>query len=240
MQRKYVIAGVVALACMTAGHAQQAGKAYVSTGWFHIAPQDSSEPLKVLSVGGSPINQSQPNTGAGLSNADTLGFTAGYFITDHIATEFVLGVPPKFKLIGEGVLNQFGEIGTAKQWSPTLLFKYYFNTQAKLQPYVGVGVTYTWFSHEKITNNAFQQGVLHGPTRVSTSSSFSPVFNTGLVYNFDNGFFVGASVSYLPFLSVKATLKTDRPTPVGTLTQVSQAKIQLDPLVTYVNIGYRF
>lgn len=241
MKLKQAVMGVAVLACMsTAAQAQSAGSIYVTTGWFHLAPQSSSDPLTVTSIGGSPTNITEPNTGASLDSADTIGFTAGYFVTDHIATEFVIGVPPTFNLYGTGNLAQYGKIGQAKQWSPTLLFKYYFNAPtASFRPYLGVGVSRIWFTSEEITNNTFQANVLHGPTSVSTDSSWEPVFNAGFQYAFNQHWFAGVSISYLP-LSTTAKLTSASTTPVGTLTVTSQTKIKLNPIVTYVNVGYRF
>ncbi|WP_179403057.1 OmpW/AlkL family protein [Burkholderia guangdongensis] len=243
MKQKLAITGAAALAfAFAAGsaHAQSAGSLYLSTGWFHLAPQDSSDPLTVESVGGSPVNQSIPNTGAGISDADTFGLTAGYFVTDHIATELVFGIPPKFDLTGKGQFEPFGKIGQAYQWSPALLVKYYFNdANAKFRPYLGIGATYIWFTGTKITNSAFEQNVLQGPTSATASNQWAPVFNGGFTYNFTDHWFGGLSISYIP-VSATATLTTARATPVGTLTQVSKAKINLNPIVTYLNVGYRF
>lgn len=241
MKLKQAITGMAVLACMsTAAHAQSAGSFYVTTGWFHLAPQSSSDPLTVTSIGGSPTNITQPNTGASLSSADTIGFTAGYFITDHIATEFVIGVPPTFDLYGTGSFEQFGKLGQAKQWSPTLLFKYYFNAPtSSFRPYLGIGVSRIWFTGEQITNSGFEANVLHGPTSVSTDSSWEPVFNAGFTYAFTRHWFAGASISYLP-LSTTAKLTSNSVTPVGPLTVTSQTKIKLNPIVTYVSVGYRF
>jgi outer membrane protein W len=50
-------------------------------------PQDSSDPLKIDSVGGTTVNQAFPGTGASVGSADTLGFSLGYFITDSLATK---------------------------------------------------------------------------------------------------------------------------------------------------------
>ena len=241
MKLKQAVTGMAVLACMTtAAHAQSAGSIYVTTGWFHLAPQSSSEPLRVTSVGGSPTNITEANTGASLDSADTIGLAAGYFITDHIATEFVMGYPPSFDINGTGSLEQFGKLGQAKQWSPTLLFKYYFNAPtAAFRPYLGLGVSRIWFTDEHISNSAFEANVLHGPTSVTTDSSWAPVFNAGFTYAFNQHWFAGLSVSYLP-LSTTAKLNTAAATPVGTLTVQSQTKIKLNPIVTYVNIGYRF
>ncbi|MGA7781536.1 MAG: OmpW family outer membrane protein [Paraburkholderia sp.] len=240
MNLKQAMTGIAALACMTAAHAQSAGSFYITTGWFHLSPQSSSDPLKETSVGGSPVNVTLPNTGATLDNADTIGFTAGYFVTDHIATEFVIGVPPKFNLQGSGAFAPYGTLGTAKQWSPTLLFKYYFrDANASFRPYLGIGVSRVSFTDAQITNGTFEQQVLHGPTSVSTDSSWEPVFNAGFNYNIDKHWFAGISLSYLP-LSATAKLSTNAETPVGTLNVQSQTKIKLNPIVSYVSIGYRF
>ncbi|KDB06623.1 OmpW family protein [Burkholderia sp. lig30] len=239
MKQKLAITGAVALAfALAAGtaQAQSAGSIYFSTGWFHFAPQDSSDPLFVYGRGNLSINQSVPNTGAGINDADTLGLASGYFITDHIAAELVAGVPPRFDITGKGRFDRFGVLGHANQWSPALVFKYFFNdANAKFRPYLGLGATYVWFTGAKITNTAFEQGVLGGPTTATTSNQWAPVFNAGFQYNFTNHWFAGLSLSYVP-VSVTATFTTA--TRAGT--ETSKAKINLNPIVTYLNVGYRF
>ena len=237
---RFVGACAVVASLSTAGHAQTAGSFFVTAGWFHLAPQDSSSPLKLTSVGGSPVDITFPNTGAGISSADTVGFTAGYFVTDHIAAEFEFGVPPKFDLSGTGSLARFGTVGSVKQWSPTLLFKYFFlGPQAKFRPYLGIGVTRTSFSDARITNAAFESGALGGPTSAEASTVWEPVFNAGFTYAFTEHWFAGFSVSYIP-MSTTGTFTTQSQKPVGTLTRRAEAKITLDPIVTYLRVGYRF
>ena len=74
MKIKQALAGVAALATFTAAHAQSANTFYVTTGWFRFMPQDGSDPLKILSAGGSPVNLAIPNTGASIGTAATVGF----------------------------------------------------------------------------------------------------------------------------------------------------------------------
>src|SRR5258708_5003952 len=218
MKLKQAVTGIAALACMTReGHAQSAGSFYDTTGWFHLAPQSSSDPLRVTSIGGSPTNITEANTGASLSSADTIGLTAGYFITDHIATEFVIGYPPSFDLNGTGSLEQFGKLGQAKQWSPTLLFKYYFNAPtATFRPYLGVGVSRISLTDEKTHNGAFGANVLHGPTSVTTDGWGERVFIAVFPFAFNQPWSAGFSAPSLP-LSTTAKLNTAANTPVGTL-----------------------
>ncbi len=241
MKLKQALAGIAALASLSAAHAQSANTFYVTTGWFHFAPQDGSDPLKIDSVGGTPVNMAFPGTGAGVGSSDTLGLSFGYFITDNISTELEVGIPPSFDLNGEGELSPYGKLGSAKLWSPALLFKYYFNKpDAKFRPYAGIGVTYAWFTDAHITNGAFEQSpALGGPTSVSTDRSWAPVFNAGFNYNFTKHWFAGFSVSYIP-INVTATLDTQKQTQVGVLSQRAEAKIHLNPIVTYLKVGYMF
>ncbi len=87
----------MAIACAGTAHAQSAGSFIFSTGWFHLAPQDRSSEIQLVSRGGSPINQSIPNTGSAVDSSDTIGVTGTYFVTDNIAVEGVFGIPPKFR-----------------------------------------------------------------------------------------------------------------------------------------------
>ncbi|MGN6652675.1 OmpW/AlkL family protein [Trinickia sp.] len=240
MKLKQAITGAVAaLAFATAAHAQTAGTFYVTSGWFHLAPQSASDNLELMNFAGQQVNQYQPNTGARIDNSDTVGLSIGYFVTDHLSTEFELGIPPKFDIDGADSFGQFGKLGSARQWSPALLFKWNFlKPTDKFRPYLGLGVTRVWFTDAQITNTAFENNVLHGPTSVSTDRSWAPVFNAGFNYSFNKHWFAGLSISYIP-VSVTATLTTTNIGPFG-LTAQTQAKIRLNPIVTYAKIGYAF
>ncbi len=240
MQLKQATTGaVLALACATAAQAQSAGTFYLATGWFHLSPQSSSDQLKVISQGGTPVNASVPNTGARIDQSDTLGLSVGYFVTDHLSAEFEFGIPPKFDINGADGFSQFGKLGSARLWSPAVLFKWNFRKpEDKFRPYVGLGVTRVWFTDAQITNTTFQSGVLGGPTTASSDRSWAPVFNLGFNYNFTKHWFAGASVSYIP-VSATADFTTYPSGPLGT-TLHTQAKIKLNPIVTYAKVGYAF
>ncbi|MGF6773647.1 outer membrane protein [Paraburkholderia sp. GAS199] len=239
---KRVIGAAAALFLSSAVHAQSAGDFVANFGWFHLAPQDSSKPLTVDALG---TRTTETGTGASVDNADTFGLTATYFFTDHIATTAVLGIPPKFRLTGTGSLAALGEIGSAYEWSPTLLLKYYFNdAQSRFRPYMGAGGSYVWYSGVKL-NPAVSSGsflysstygtALEGTTTAKLSSSFAPVINAGFAYNIDKHWSIDVSLSYM-WLSTRATLTTQ--SKLGTVT--STTKIKLDPLVSFVSVGYRF
>jgi outer membrane protein len=241
MLQKRLVA-VAALMTSMAAHGQSAGDFVTNVGWLHFALQESSKPLTVNALGTS---LTAAGSGASVDNADSLGLTATYFITDHIATTAVLGIPPKFRLTGTGSISGLGQIGSAYEWSPALLLKYFFNdATSNLRPYVGAGASYVWFSGVKLepasASGAFLYtpafgSALTGPTSARLSSSFAPVINAGLSYNITKHWSVDASLAYM-WLSTRATLTTQ--SKLGTIT--SSTKLKLDPIISFVSVAYKF
>ena len=80
------------------------------------------------------------------------------------------------------------------------------------------------------------RGTPGSTSTVSTDSSLNPVLNVGATYAITKDWFLGLSVSYLP---LKTTAKIDTTLINGVHIQ-SEAKIKINPIVTYLNIGYRF
>ncbi|MGF6837865.1 outer membrane protein [Paraburkholderia youngii] len=240
MRRGHFIAVASVVVASASAHAQSAGSNVVGAGWLRLAPQTSSDPLE---VGGQAV----PNTGASVDNADTVGITFTHFFTDNIALETVLGIPPKFKFYGTGALEapSINPLGDVRQWSPTLVLKYYFlSAQSRWRPYAGLGVSYIWFTNAHVSP-AFQQSLSQQftngqsaslPTSAHVDSEWSPVFNAGVTLNFSEHWSGVLSFSYLPF-GTKANLTTTLPHG-GTVHSV--AKVTLDPLVTLVSVNYRF
>lgn len=235
--KKMLAAGAV-MALTGAAHAQSAGSNIVSMGWFRVMPNSSADPLTVDSIGGRPVGMTRPNTGAEIESADTLGLAFTHFFTDNISGEIVAGIPPKHDVKGTGNYAQYGKLGSVKQWSPALVVKYhFFDAKTRFRPYVGIGVNYTWFTDETITNQNFVNREFAPGARMTASAkpSWNPVFNIGANYAINDHWFVGLSVSYVP-LSTRASFTTQ----AEPVTIQSHTKIKIDPVVTYLNVGYRF
>ena len=242
---KNTLQAALAAALMAVGGsamAQQAGDWVLGAGWMHFAPQDSSEGLSLT----SPVNMHVPGSDANVKSSDTLGLSATYFLDSHWGIEGVLGVPPKFKLEGAGTLASVGELGQARQWSPALLGKYYFNEgNAAFRPYVGLGLTYVWYSDVELTpgmQNAMG-GLLRRPagstvTSAKLDSSWAPVFNIGAAYQFDQHWGVSLSVSYIPLKTTAKLTTTSAAT--GAQLGTSEASLKVNPIVPYVAVTYRF
>lgn len=234
---KFAAVSVLAAVALPAA-AQQAGDNIVNIGWFHLRPDEKSEPLyrHTPAPAGPAVGSS-----ATISNADTLGLAFTHFVTDNFALTADLGIPPKFKLYGGGTLAGLGQLGEAKQWSPAVIAKWYFGDKdSKLRPFVGLGVTYVWYSGVHLTRSmqaASSGNVPGGTAEANLSSSWAPVANVGLTYNIDKKWSLGLSVAYIP-------LKTDAEiigrNAAGTPFVRNTTTLTLDPLVTFLSVGYKF
>jgi len=214
--------------------AQSAGSNVVNVGWFHLYTDDSSQPLQRT----VPTPNTFAGSGATVSSADTLGIAYTRFITDNFALTLDAGIPPKFKLDGEGTLGFAGQLGTAKQWSPAIVAKWFFGeANAKWRPFVGVGVTHVWYSDVKLSPSLV--GIVAGPGGSATanlSSSWAPVANVGVTYNMNERWSIGFSLSYIP-LDTNAEIIGTTATNIRTRHVTS---LTLDPYVSFLSVGYKF
>lgn len=264
-------------ACVSSGvNAQQAGDNVISLGWFHVAPQYSSDPLTThvapVSINGPlglPPSFTSAGTGLAVNHANTLGLTFSHFLTEHIALTAMGGIPPEFRISGYGVIQPPGPagalgrqdlnepsnnplVGRVRQWTAGAMLQYFFGkAESKFRPFLGVGLTYSWFNSFRL-NPYFSQSLNEnlgsilaagagkpGPTSISakSSSSWTPLFNLGASYALNKHWLINASVSYMP---LKTYAETDIRAADGTLLAVTKAKLNADPIITFVAVSYRF
>jgi len=227
--------------------AQSAGSNIVQVGWFELTPQDSSQGITGVSgLLGANLGSNGQNLHSSVSNADTLGLALTHFFTDNIAMTVDAGIPPTFRLSGQGSLASFGKIGTAKQWSPAIVGKYFFgDANDKIRPFVGAGVTYVWYSNTQLTP-AFQNYIATlrttgtGTATASLSSSVAPVATVGVMYNLNDKWSIGFSVSYIP-LKTEATINSTATGSYAVYGSNSyKTKLTLDPIISFLSVGYKF
>lgn len=234
-----VTVGFAMLSAVGMAQAQTAGSNVISVGWLHAAPQNQSTPLTVNSINGMPVNLVETGSGFAAEKTDTLGFTFAHYFTDDISVEAVAGYPNYLKFEGTGTLSSFGVLGKAKPIAPIILLRYhFFDAQTKFRPYVGLGVNYTKFIDAQVSNNDFVTSKIGpgGSATVHATSSWSPAFSAGANYAIDDHWSVGLSVSYVP---VKTTATLTGTTVGGTVID-STATLKIRPVITFLNVGYRF
>jgi outer membrane protein len=216
----------------------------VSAGWMHIMPQGKAQGVKSTNALLGSVNDAQ--SGFEIKDADTGAILFDYLVNDNVSLELVAGVPPKMDVEGKGSivqnrvnLEKVSTLADLKAYTPALLAKYQFGTaSSKFRPFVGAGVMYAHFSDVKATNetNSYLKTAIGGQINsIEVKDAVAPVALLGADYNFNKNWYATASVSYA-HLSTEATLNAS--SALGALQ--GKTKIEINPVVTYLGLGYRF
>ncbi len=163
-------------------------------------------------------------------------------------------------------LGKHGKVAEVTAWTPAITAKYHFGKLGinKFRPFVGAGVVFGHFNKLKLNSGVEQdlinaghmvQNVLDGNAgealqnsgkssanpmvKVKTDDAFAPVVTAGFSYDLTDRWFTTASLTYMPNFHNTATITV---TDTNTGKQLIQAntKVDLDSLITYVGVGYRF
>jgi len=154
-------------------------------------------------------------------DATTAIFVYEYQLMPNVGVELVLGVPPKIKGYATGSLAFLGEVMSARNVAPTLLFNYHFGQPGDTwRPYVGAGINYTRFTDVESPY----------PYKVTLSDSWGPAAQVGIDYAINKQWGAYASVAAV---KVKSDL-------VAIGANVLQTTIDFRPIVYSVGVSYRF
>ncbi|WP_325099364.1 OmpW/AlkL family protein [Burkholderia contaminans] len=259
-----------------AAHAQSAGSNVVTLGWFHIMPQQSSTPM-TTNVAPTPINTplrlppsfTSPGTGLRTSGADTVGLTVSHFLTDHIAVTSVAGVPPVFKVSGQGTIKPPGPAGalgtqniglgsvnpivkSVRQWSPAAILQYYFGAaNAKFRPLLGLGVSYNWFSDLQLNTNFIKQtqdnlgAILAAGAGKPGTTSVEAKASSSWQPVFNAGLQYNMTehfglIASVTYIPLKTTSTVTIKAADGTVLSESKSDLKADPIISYVGMTYKF
>lgn len=225
-----IVAAVTVLAASGA-FAQKAGDDIVSVGLASINPDTKVGPL-TNSVGGA-LQVAVNGATAKVSNETTVSVSWLRMYTDNVGVELTLGIPPTMTQdLTTPATGAHPSAAKIDLWSPAVVGKYFFGgSQDKLRPYLGLGVAHVSFHNVKIVGDTTVQHL--GGNGGSFTSSWTPVYNAGMLYNFDEKWSLSGSVSYLP---VKTSVTFTGQTGYGSTT--GDVKINTTDYV--VRVGYRF
>lgn len=161
-------------------------------------------------------------------------------------------------------LSQGNKAASVRAWLPALELHYQFGQAGvnKFRPYIGAGVLYGYFDKVKL-NAGIESDLISSAHRiqnildnqagagldgkissaspqvkVEATSAFAPIVTLGASYDFNDKWFVVGSVSYAKMNNQAKITVTDSNT--GHELIRSNTKIDIDPIMTYVGVGYRF
>ncbi|MET0218462.1 MAG: OmpW family outer membrane protein [Burkholderiales bacterium] len=187
---------------------------------INIDPQSSS------SAGGAA---GLPEDAISVQNRWAPEIDISYFFTKSIALELIATYPQSqpVSLNAPGVY--VGGIGNVKHLPPTLLVQYHFNWEGNpFKPYVGAGINFTWFTESNLAVPLFPGSL---PLSVS-STSWGPALQIGADYKLTEHWYLNADFKYI-WIDTQVTSNNPGP-------KLVNSKLNIDPMVYGVGIGYRF
>jgi len=194
--------------------ANEAGDILVKAGLAYVKPTSS----------GSPAYVGSNYAGADLTvDDDTQLYGAiAYFIDSNWAIEAIVATPFTHDIALGG-----GNVAETTHLPPIVSVLYYFDTESAFQPYLGLGINYTFFWDEKF--NAGAQG--NGFSDLSLDSSVGYAVQAGFDYYFDEALFINASIRYAD-IETDATFNKDG--------AAGSSTVAIDPMVYTISLGYKF
>ncbi|HHP6408997.1 TPA: OmpW/AlkL family protein [Acinetobacter baumannii] len=161
-------------------------------------------------------------------------------------------------------LSQGGKAATARAWLPAVELHYQFGKTGvnKFRPYIGAGVMYAYFNDLKMNSGIEADLIQAGHmiqnihdnkagaaldrktssanpiVKLEATDTFAPIVTVGATYDFNPNLFAVGSVSYSKMNSEAKIYVTDQNT--GKELIQANSKIDIDPLITYLGVGYRF
>lgn len=161
-------------------------------------------------------------------------------------------------------LEQNRQAATARAWLPAIELHYQFGQSGvnKFRPYIGAGVMYAYFNDieldhgiesDLIAAGHMIQNIQDGQSgaaidrktssanpavKVKATDTFAPIMTLGATYDFSPNWFAVGSVSYAPMNNDAKISVVDQNT--GKQLIHAKTKIDIDPMITYIGVGYRF
>ncbi len=157
-------------------------------------------------------------------------------VTDKVAVELLGASPFEHDVTIKGTNAVDGSLGKVKHLPPTLSAVYFpMDAGSAFQPYVGLGVNYTWFFDEKVSAGAKAGSNLAGfpLTNLKVKNSWGWAAQIGADYMLTENIMLNGQIRYIDIDTVAT---------VDVAGGAAHAKVDVDikPLVYMVGLGYKF
>lgn len=199
----------------------EAGDWIVRGGVTYVAPNDDT------SSRNGELAPALQGTDVAVSSEPQFGLTIAYLLSDNLAVELLGASPFEHDLTLSGGALDGAPLGDIKHLPPTLSLQYRFNNESAFTPYVGLGLNYTFFFSEDVSDEARALGI----EKIELDDSFGPAAQVGVDYALNDRWLINADVRYL---------QIDTTAEVRTATGSTHVDVDIDPWVYTLALGYRF
>jgi outer membrane protein len=220
MRKSLLSVSLLALAIASpAAFAHQEGDIIVRAGAITVAPNEDSG---AIHAGGAAL----AGTKATLDSDTQLGLNFAYMLTNNVAIELLAATPFTHNVGTKGLDGL--KLGEVKQLPPTLSALYYpMESSSVFQPYVGLGINYTWFFDDKLSNEAEAAGF----RGLDMKDSWGVSGQVGMDYMLSDNLMINGQVRYIDIDTTGTTYAGDTKVKVN---------VDVDPWVYMVGLGYKF
>ncbi|NGX15707.1 OmpW family outer membrane protein [Wenzhouxiangella sp. XN24] len=221
------LALAAALGLAAPAYAHEAGDWLVRFGGSNIDPKSDNGSLDLTAAGLEGVAVQDVNVDSQIG----VTFNITYMYTANLGIELLAALPYEHDIEVAGLP---GTAATVTHLPPTLSLQYHFMPDAVFQPYVGAGLNLTWFLDDsKEEGLVAADGLLGATTGLDVdSTSVGLAAQVGFDYIVNDTWFINFDVRWID-ISTDATLTVDG-------ADFSTAKVDIDPIVYGLHIGYRF
>ena len=182
-----------------------------------------------------PLGTTPPGLGIQIEDLDVLAISYERRLSSRLAIQLQAGIPPTLTAVGTGAAQSVGTVAKARIWFPTVMAIYTFADVPVIRPYVGVGVTYTFFTQVE-ASPAYTAALLGTSSSMELEDSWSPYVRIGFEYPFHEHWSLRAEYSSF---RMKTTATVETQTPIfGAISRTVDIKDY--PSIFGLSVGYSF
>lgn len=219
-----VVLGAASLCSIMAMPAisHEEGDWILRVGTATVDPSESSSTVSTATTG------ALPGTSVGLDSDTQLGLNIAYMLTDNIAVELLAATPFSHDITVKGLGASFN-FGETKHLPPTLSVQYYFGQKnSTVRPYVGVGLNYTVFFDESLSNTSKAS---LGANNLQIDDSYGLAAQAGVDYMLSEKWLINASIWHMDI---------DTEASFDSALGKGKVDIDIDPWAYMLSVGYKF
>ncbi|RUO76365.1 OmpW/AlkL family protein [Pseudidiomarina taiwanensis] len=230
MKKLALVTAVVA----ALGVAPAFAKIGVNVGAISVMPDESSTSLNVVE---SIAGLTPGSTGVAVNNNTQLGLTFDYAIDDAWSVQLIAATPFSHDITATGALAGLA-IGDTKHLPPTLMFQYNWKFDNGIEPFVGVGLNYTWFFDTQADPQLVS--ALTDLGAITAADTVDLKLSNSWGYALQAGFNVNLNADWgLHFMVSTMDIDTTGDVRVNGTT-VQSVDVEIDPIVAMAGVRYRF
>ncbi|WP_454743610.1 OmpW/AlkL family protein [Cupriavidus necator] len=182
-----------------------------------------------------PQGTTPPGLSMEVKDLDVLAISYERRLSRNWAVQLQAGVPPTLTAVGAGTAQSVGTVATARIWFPTVLALYTFTDVPVIRPYLGVGVTYTFFTDAK-SSSAYTAALQGTSSSIHLQNSWSPYARIGFEFPLDKHWVI--NVEYSRFRMKTAATIVTQTSGIGAISR--RIDIKGYPQIFGLTLGYRF